>query len=66
MPEGSAHAKTADIEERNLLYVGVTRAKKSLILTQTLARVLKETKVYGLVFFSLLTYVYVCTPIGVQ
>jgi F-box protein 18 (helicase) len=39
-------SNTAEIEERNLLYVAVTRAKKSVILTPTLARVLKAAKEY--------------------
>ena len=34
-----------DVEESNILYVAVTRAKRSVILTRTLARVLKEAKV---------------------
>ena len=34
-----------NVEESNILYVAVTRAKKSLILTRTLARVFKEAKV---------------------
>ena len=36
---------TPDVEEMNILYVAVTRAKRSLILSNTLARVLKESKV---------------------
>ena len=36
---------TPDIEEYNILYVAVTRAKKSLILTRALARILKDAGV---------------------
>ena len=36
---------TVEIEERNLLYVALTRAKKSVLLTPTLARVLRLAKV---------------------
>lgn len=34
-----------DVEEANILYVAVTRAKCSLILTSTLARIMKDAKV---------------------
>ena len=37
--------RTPDTEEYNILYVAVTRAKKSLILTRALSRVLRDAGV---------------------
>ena len=36
-----------DVEEANILYVAVTRAKCSLIFTSTLAKIMKDAKVVG-------------------
>ena len=43
--EESQNFYPPDIEEGNILYVAVTRAKKSLILTRTLATLLKDAGV---------------------
>lgn len=55
-------SRVAKIEEMNLLYVAVTRAKKSVILTPTLVNILKGAKeyfVYPTVENSQLVSVYV-------
>ena len=42
---GGSKPRPPNTEEANILYVAVTRAKRNLILTSTLARVMREAKV---------------------